>query len=124
MPGTVRGERFFGMGIQLAGADVPFDRGIELGHVEGFEPGAKARELARGKLFNGFLDVFGGGHSRNIAFVTAAEKAIRRADQLIRRPFPRSSSPQSTKALKSGLAALRSPVSGLLLRVLRPVASL
>src|SRR6266404_4408510 len=56
-PGAVRGERFFRMGIEPAGVDVPL------------EPGAKPRQLARGKLFDGFLDVFGGGHGGNIAFV-------------------------------------------------------
>jgi hypothetical protein len=58
----VRGERFFRVGIELAGADVPLDRGVELPGVEGLEPGAKPRQFARGKRFDGFLDVFGGGH--------------------------------------------------------------
>ena len=73
-PGAVRGERFFRMGIKPAGADVPLDRGVELLRVNGLEPGAKARQLTRGKLFDGFLDVFGGGHPGNIAFVPVAEK--------------------------------------------------
>jgi len=62
------------MGIKLAGADVPLNRGVELGSVEGLEPGTKACQLARGKLLDGFLDVFGGGHVGNIAFVPVMEK--------------------------------------------------
>ncbi len=53
------------MGIQLAGADVPLNRGVELPCFEGLVPRAKARQLVRGELFDGFLDVFGGGHVRD-----------------------------------------------------------
>jgi len=70
----MRGESFFRMGIKLAGADVPLDRGVELPGVVGFEPGTKTRQLARGKLLDGFLDVLGGGHVSNLAFVPVAEK--------------------------------------------------
>ena len=73
-PGAVRGESFFRMDIKFSGADVPLNRGVELAGVEGFEPGTKARQLARGKLFDGFLDVFGGGHVGNIAFTLDTEK--------------------------------------------------
>ena len=68
------GASFFRMGIELAGADVPFDRGVELLGVEGLEPGAKPRQFARGKLFDGFLDVFGGGHVGNIAVAPVTGK--------------------------------------------------
>lgn len=62
------------MRVKLAGADIPLNGGIELLGVEGLEPGAKARQLARGKLFDGLLDLFGGGHVGNIAFVPVTEK--------------------------------------------------
>ena len=58
----MRGKGFLRVRIKLAGTDVPLNRGVELRRVEGLEPGAKPRELARGELLNGFLDVFGGGH--------------------------------------------------------------
>jgi hypothetical protein len=56
------------VGIQLAGVGVTLDRSVELLGVEYLEPRAKPRKLAGGKLFNGFLDVFGGGHLANITF--------------------------------------------------------
>jgi hypothetical protein len=62
-------ESFVRVRIELAGVGVPLDGGVELTRVKCFEPRAKTRELARGKLFDGFLDVFGGGHGENIAFV-------------------------------------------------------
>ena len=65
-PGAVRGKRFFRMRIELPGARVTLDRGVELPGVERLEPGAKPRKLARGKLFNGSLDVFGGSHIGNL----------------------------------------------------------
>jgi hypothetical protein len=66
-PGAMRGESFFRMGAKLAGADVPLNRGVELRSVEGLEPGTKARQLARRKLFDGFLDIFGRGHVEYMA---------------------------------------------------------
>jgi hypothetical protein len=62
-PGAVRGESFFRMRIKLAGPRVPLNGGVELRRIEGLEPRAKSRQLARGKLFDGFFDVFGGGHN-------------------------------------------------------------
>ena len=62
------GKGFFRERIKLAGVGVTLDRGIELLGVEYLEPCAKPRKLARGKLFNGFLDVFGSGHPENISF--------------------------------------------------------
>ena len=59
--GPVRGKSFIRMCIELAGPGVALDRGVELLRVEGLEPRAKPCELARGKLFDGFFDVFGGG---------------------------------------------------------------
>jgi hypothetical protein len=61
-PGAVCGKSFFGMRIKPAGEGVPLNGSIELLSVEGRKPGAKARQLVRGKLFDGFFDVFGGGH--------------------------------------------------------------
>ena len=62
------GESFVRVRIELAGAAVPLDGGVELPRVKCFELCPKTRELARGQLFDGFLDVFGCGHSENIAF--------------------------------------------------------
>ena len=70
--GAVRGEGFVRVRIKLAGADIPLDRSVELLRVEGLEPDAKPCELARGELFNGFLDFFGGGHVGDIAFARGA----------------------------------------------------
>jgi hypothetical protein len=67
-PGAVRGKGLIRVRIKLAGVDVPLNGGVELRRVESLEPDAKPRELARGKLFNGFLDVFGSGHINYIAF--------------------------------------------------------
>jgi hypothetical protein len=72
---AVRGERFFRMGIELAGADVPLDRGVELPGVEGLEPGAKPRQFARGKRIDGSLDVFGCDHIGNIAVAPVTGRA-------------------------------------------------
>ena len=74
LPGAVRGESLFGLQIKLAGARVPLNGSIELRRDEGFEPRTKPRELARAELFDGFFDVFGGGHDRDIAFAGGAEK--------------------------------------------------
>ena len=74
LPGAVRGESLFSLRIKLAGARVPLNGSIELRRVEGLEPRTKPRELARAELFDGFLDVFGGGHDRQIAFGRGAEK--------------------------------------------------
>jgi hypothetical protein len=71
-PGAVRGKGFIRVRIKLAGSGVPLNGGVELLRVESLEPGAKPRELARGELFNGFLDVFGGGHVPDIAFARGA----------------------------------------------------
>ena len=62
------GYACFGMRIKLAGTDVAVDGVVELPRVEGFKPRTKPRQLARGKLFNGFFNVFGGSHVRDIAF--------------------------------------------------------
>ena len=71
----MRGKSFFRMRIALASARVPLNGGIELFRVEGLEPRAKPRQFARGKLFDGFFDVFGGGHAQDIAFVSGDAKA-------------------------------------------------
>jgi hypothetical protein len=70
----VRSKGFFRMRIKLAGARVPLNGGVELLGVESLEPRAKPRKLARGKLFDCFFDVFGGGHIRHITFARAAAK--------------------------------------------------
>jgi hypothetical protein len=71
----MRGESFIGIRVEPAGACVPLNGGIELFRVEGFEPRAKPRQLARGELFNGFFNVFGGGHAEDIAVARGDAKA-------------------------------------------------
>jgi hypothetical protein len=81
-PGAVRRKSFFRMAIKLAGADVPLNRGVELRSVERLEPGTKALQLARRKLFDGFLDIFGRGHMEYMALWLEPKKgrpATRRA---------------------------------------------
>ena len=75
-PGAVRGESFIRMRIKLAGPSVPFDGGVELLCVEGLKPRAKPHQLARGKLLDGFLNVFGSGHAGDIALGRGAEKDV------------------------------------------------
>lgn len=62
------------MGIKLAGVDIPLYRGVEFPGIEGLIPRAKALQLVRGELLDGFLDVFGGRHLRDIAFTPVTEK--------------------------------------------------
>src|SRR3954469_3080800 len=66
-PRPVRGKSLVGMRIKLAGEGVSLNRGIKLVRVKLFKPGAKPCKLARRKLFDGFLDVFGGRHGKHIA---------------------------------------------------------
>ena len=70
VPGAVRGKRFFRVRVELASVYVLLNLGVELCRVKGLEPHAKPRQLAWGKLFDGFLDVFGSGHLANIAFAS------------------------------------------------------
>jgi hypothetical protein len=60
--------------IELASARVALNGGVKLLGVEGLEPGTKSRQLARRKLFDGFLDVFGGSHGGTIAVGRFAQK--------------------------------------------------
>jgi hypothetical protein len=68
------GKSFVRERIKLAGADIPGNGGVKLLRVECFKPRAKACQLARGKLFDGLFDVFGGGHAGDIAFARGTEK--------------------------------------------------
>ncbi len=68
------GERLVRQGVKPSGADVLFNDGVELLRIEGLEPRAKPRQLARGKLLDGLLDIFGGGHPDNVAATQFAEK--------------------------------------------------
>ena len=78
-PGAVRGNGFVRRRIKLAGVCVPLDCGVELLRVENLVPGTKPRQLGRGKLRNGFFDVFGSRHPGNIALARAEERGgIRR----------------------------------------------
>ena len=71
----MRRKGLIGECVELACLRVALDRGIELSRVESLEPGAKPRELSRGELFNGLLDVLGGGHAQDIALVEEARKS-------------------------------------------------
>jgi hypothetical protein len=84
-PGAVRGKGLIRGRIKLAGTDVPLNCRVELRRVEGLEPGAKPRELARGELFNGFLDVFGSGYINCIAFGREAVKRLANVPGQMRR---------------------------------------
>lgn len=68
------GKSFFGKRIKLGGERVPLNGSIEPLSVEDRKPGAKARQLVGGKLFDGFFDVFCGGHASDIAFAGARAK--------------------------------------------------
>jgi hypothetical protein len=68
------GESLFRKRIKPSDARIPFNGGVKLPCVEGLEPCTKPRQLARGKLFDGFLDVFGCGHASDIALVRCMEK--------------------------------------------------
>jgi hypothetical protein len=58
--------------IKLSGLRVALDLGVELSRVESFEPGAKPRQLRWGKLFYGSLNLFGGGHVKDITLIREA----------------------------------------------------
>ena len=62
------GKRLFGELIKFAGLRIVLDRRIKSLCLELLEPHTKARQLLRSKLLDGFLDIFGGCHTRNIAF--------------------------------------------------------
>jgi hypothetical protein len=74
-PGAVRSKGFIRERIKLDSLGVALDRRVKLLRIERFEPHAKPRQLARGKLFDGFLDVFGRGHDENIGSRCAADDA-------------------------------------------------
>jgi hypothetical protein len=50
------------MRVKFARDRVALNGSIELLSIEGRKPDAKARQLVRGKILDGFLDAFGGGH--------------------------------------------------------------
>lgn len=70
--GAVRRKSLVSERVKLARLRVALDRGIERLRVESLEPGAKPRELSRGELFNGLLNIFGGVHAQDIALVEEA----------------------------------------------------
>ena len=82
-PGAMGGKSFVRERIKLAGADIPRNGGIKLLRVECFKPRAKACKLARGKLFDGFFDVFCGGHVGDIAVAQGTEKSAVRGTRII-----------------------------------------
>ena len=69
------GKGLFRVRVEFAGACVARDGGVELPGIKGFEPGTKARQLARGELLNGFLDILGGRHEQNIAFALEQKRS-------------------------------------------------
>ncbi len=71
----MRSKRFLCMRIELASACILLNRGIKSFGVKDFEPGTKPRQFSRGEPFDGFLDIFGGGHTANIAFASGEAKA-------------------------------------------------
>ena len=52
VPGAVRGKGFIRMRVNLAGADILLNRGVELLRVEGLEPRAKSREASCSTAFS------------------------------------------------------------------------
>jgi len=70
---------FIRMRIKPAGADIPLNGGVEPLGIECLEPGAKRRQFARRKLFDGLLDVFRGGHVEDITFACCGAKATGRS---------------------------------------------
>jgi uncharacterized protein (UPF0335 family) len=71
----VSGKGLFRVCVKFAGVRVSLDGGVELFGIKCLEPGAKPRQLARGELLNGFLDILGGSHGHNIAFTQETEKS-------------------------------------------------
>lgn len=72
---TERGSKsLIRMRIKFAVAGVLLNGDVELLGIECLEPCAKPGKLARGKLFDGFFNVFGGSHAVNIAFDCDAAK--------------------------------------------------
>jgi hypothetical protein len=88
-PGAVCCESLFRKRIKPAGPSVPFGGGVELLCVEGLEPCAKPRQLARGKLFDGLLDVLGGSHASDIALERHTEKGAEHGACEDRKPVGR-----------------------------------
>jgi hypothetical protein len=70
-------ESLFRKRIKPASARIPFNRAVEPLRVEEFEPRAKPRQLARGKLFDSLLDVLGGSHASDIALARRTEKGAK-----------------------------------------------
>jgi hypothetical protein len=64
------------MRVKLTGEGVSFNRGVKLVRVKFFKPQTKPCKLARRKLFDGLLDVFGGSHGRDIALAHKAWKGL------------------------------------------------
>jgi hypothetical protein len=68
------GKGFIRARIELAGVSVALDRSVKLLGIERLEPRTKSRQLARVELFDGFFNVFGSGHGRDIALPREAQK--------------------------------------------------
>ena len=72
----MRGQCFFRMRIKFAGDGITLDCGVELLGVERFEPGAEPRQLARRKLFDSLLKVFGSGHGTQYSIGGSRAKGV------------------------------------------------
>jgi hypothetical protein len=70
----MRRESVFGQRIELTGASISLNRGIELFRVKQLEPSAESGKLSRSKLFNRLFDIFSCRHLSKIALVCARRK--------------------------------------------------
>ena len=78
-------EGFFCKCIEFSGVRIVLNGGVEPIGVKHLEPCAETCQLPRVQLLDGFFDVFGGRHMRNIASVRRYEKVGVNADG---RPTP------------------------------------
>jgi hypothetical protein len=69
----VRSKGFIRERLKLASLGVALDRSVKFPRIERLEPRAKPRQLARVKLFDSFLDVFG-NRSRELIASSPFEK--------------------------------------------------
>jgi hypothetical protein len=67
-------EGFFCKCIEFSGVRIVLYGRVEPISIKYLEPCAETRQLPRVQLLDGFFDIFGGGHVRNIASVRRGEK--------------------------------------------------
>ena len=66
LPRAIGRKRFLGKSIESAGVSISFNRSVKSIGVKRFEPRTKAGQLGGRQLLDGFFDVFGCCHFRNI----------------------------------------------------------